>query len=157
MFADPVAAARVLALTSSRPRLSSAASPTLPCPPGRLDRPLTLKMAPLDLTHGHNFTPSAFRAAIQPRLSAGSPVAELVSTVVEHTFDTIRALRLARQGREAVEGEEEMSLHDPLLVPREQTGNMGEDEEEGEGTRLDDNSATSEPKAEVQPGAQQPR
>ncbi|KAM5505410.1 hypothetical protein McanMca71_001256 [Microsporum canis] len=116
VFADPVAAARVLALTSSRPRLSSAASPTLPCPPGRLDRPLTLKMAPLDLTHRHNFTPSAFRAAIQPRLSAGSPVAELVSTVVEHTFDTIRALRLARQGREAVEGEEEMSLHDPVCV-----------------------------------------
>lgn len=71
-------------------------------------------MAPLDLTHTQNFTPTAFRAAITPHLQRSSPLAELVSTVVEHTFSTIRELKLARH--EATSAEEEMSLHDPVCV-----------------------------------------
>ncbi|OAL71248.1 hypothetical protein A7D00_4148 [Trichophyton violaceum] len=113
VFADPLAAAQLIALTSLNPRRTwPAASPM--APPRRLDKRLTLKMAPLDLTHTQNFTPTAFRAAITPHLQRSSPLAELVSTVVEHTFSTIRELKLARH--EAATTEEEMSLHDPVCV-----------------------------------------
>ncbi|KMQ44437.1 Inosine/uridine-preferring nucleoside hydrolase domain [Trichophyton rubrum] len=113
VFADPLAAAQLIALTSLNPRRTwPAASPM--APPRRLDKRLTLKMAPLDLTHTQNFTPTAFRVAITPHLQRSSPLAELVSTVVEHTFSTIRELKLARH--EAATTEEEMSLHDPVCV-----------------------------------------
>lgn len=113
VFADPLAAAQLMALTSLNPRRTwPAASPM--AAPRRPDKRLTLKMAPLDLTHTQNFTPTAFRAAITPHLQRSSPLAELVSTVVEHTFSTIRELKLARH--EAATAEEEMSLHDPVCV-----------------------------------------
>ncbi|DAA72726.1 TPA_exp: putative Nucleoside hydrolase [Trichophyton benhamiae CBS 112371] len=115
VFADPLAAAQLMALTSLNPRRTwPAASPM--AAPRRPDKRLTLKMAPLDLTHTQNFTPTAFRAAITPHLQRSSPLAELVSTVVEHTFSTIRELKLARH--EAATAEEEMSLHDPVCVWR---------------------------------------
>ncbi|EGE08578.1 inosine-uridine preferring nucleoside hydrolase [Trichophyton equinum CBS 127.97] len=113
VFADPLAAAQLMALTSLDPRRTwPAASPM--APPRRLNKRLTLKIAPLDLTHTQNFTPTAFHAAITPHLQRSSPLAELVSTVVEHTFSTIRELKLARH--EATSAEEEMSLHDPVCV-----------------------------------------
>ncbi|KAK2855536.1 hypothetical protein FQN49_005089 [Arthroderma sp. PD_2] len=126
VFADPVAAARLFALTSSRPRVTmptiSPSSSLQSLPPSRLANPLTVKIAPLDLTHQHNFTPSAFRPTISPLVEAGSPLAQLVSTVVEHTFGMIRHLKLVRAGKEDTvegQGEEiavEMSLHDPVCV-----------------------------------------
>ncbi|EFR01582.1 inosine-uridine preferring nucleoside hydrolase [Nannizzia gypsea CBS 118893] len=114
VFADPLAAAQLFALTSLNPRRTWPTSSPMPCPtlPGK--KRLTLKMAPLDLTHAHNFTPTAFREAITAHLQRNSPLAELISTVVEHTFSTISGLKLAR--REATTAEEEMSLHDPVCV-----------------------------------------
>lgn len=52
-----------------------------------------------------------FQKAIQPRLEAGSPLAEWVAAFMAHTFSTLEKLHVGHVGDDA-----ELSLHDPVCV-----------------------------------------
>ncbi|KAL8387831.1 hypothetical protein RB595_009642 [Gaeumannomyces hyphopodioides] len=116
-FADPVAAARVFALTSARPAstmppppasLPSGFEPLGPYPTGLRGR-LRLTLFPLDITMQHLLGKDYFAARMAPLLASGSPLARWVETVMSRTFDKIDSI--LRDG-----GDPGLSLHDPLCV-----------------------------------------
>lgn len=111
-YADAVAAARVFALTSPTPSTTLPPTSTkLPSYPPKLSKQLSIRLFPLDITHRHNMKRGEFRAAIAPRLEAGSPLAEWVAAFMAHTFRTLEALHPGHVGDDA-----ELSLHDPVCV-----------------------------------------
>lgn len=113
-FADPVAAARVYALTSPTP------ASTMPPPapgkpatlgpyPSKLSKPLLLSLFPLDITNPHLLNKGFLTAKIQPLIDAGSPLARWIATFMFGVFRKIESMVHA--------GEEPgLSLNDPLCV-----------------------------------------
>ncbi|KAK4155499.1 Inosine/uridine-preferring nucleoside hydrolase domain-containing protein [Chaetomidium leptoderma] len=112
-LADPVAAARVFALTSLVP--SWTMPPTihgksiLPPYPAKLSRQLKLTLFPLDITTPHELRQGLFNDKIQPLKKAGSPLAQWTDTFMNGTFAKIDSVL----GDGHNEG---LSLHDPLCI-----------------------------------------
>ena len=122
-LADPLAAARVLSLTSRKPGSTlpkGVAEPvkysadTLP-----EEKRLRLKLFPLDITTTHTLSASQFTSRVSPRLKAGSPLAAWTSAFLTPTFK--KMVELHEEGKHH-EGEGvdrkggELSLHDPMCV-----------------------------------------
>lgn len=114
-YADPVAAARVYALTSPMPKSTMPPQPhkipdgmhVLPPYPEKLSRQLNLTLCPLDITTPHQVTRSEYTERIKPLLDAGSPLAIWTA----HFMDG--CLRKC----ESMEGEGAgFCLHDPFTV-----------------------------------------
>ncbi|KAJ5752914.1 Inosine/uridine-preferring nucleoside hydrolase [Penicillium odoratum] len=112
-YADAVAAARVFALTSPNPNstLPLTTSTLLQPYPANLSKQLTLRLFPLDITLRHNLSRGQLRKAVDPLLSAGSPLAEWVNAFMGHTFRTLERLHPGQVGDNA-----ELSMHDPVCV-----------------------------------------
>ena len=124
-FADSIAAARVYALTSPRPRTTM--PPVPPAPKGQpegenpppflapypenLSRRLKITLFPLDITEKHILTRREFRTAVEPLIAAKSPMAEWASAFMNATFDKVEELHPDVKG-DAVG----LQLHDPLCV-----------------------------------------
>lgn len=109
-FADPVAAARVFALTSLDP--ASTMPPTTSSslkPYPALSRRLKLSLFPLDITTDHLLNKGYFTQRISPLVEAGSPLARWLEHVLSRTFDKIDSIL----GDGSEPG---LSLHDPLTV-----------------------------------------
>lgn len=111
-YADPVAAAKVYALTSPQPRSTLPFTNTDASKrhfPGRLSRQLKLTLCPLDITTPHLMTRDFFTEKVQHCLDSGSPLARWASHFIQGAFDKIRSMNF--QGQEPA-----LSLHDPLIV-----------------------------------------
>ncbi|KAI7339430.1 fungal transcriptional regulatory protein [Hortaea werneckii] len=124
-FADPVAAARVYALTSPNPFTTM--PPTPPAPPGakegehpppylasypqKLSRQLKATMFPLDITERHLIKRGEYRKTMEPVLASGSPLAEWTTAFLNATFDKVESLQSKVSGDEVG-----LQLHDPLCV-----------------------------------------
>jgi inosine-uridine nucleoside N-ribohydrolase len=113
-YADPVAAARVFALTSADPHSTMPPIPdsvaALAPYPAKLSRRLRLTLFPLDITTPHLLTRSFFGDRVRPFAKAGSPLAQWTSHFLNRTFEKI----VSMEGEEA--GEPGLSLHDPMTV-----------------------------------------
>ncbi|KAL9098965.1 MAG: hypothetical protein Q9163_005471 [Psora crenata] len=122
-LADPIAAARLYALTSPDPRstvpLAAPLPPTVgggrhhflePYPPKEDlgERRLKVILFPLDVTTPHILRQAEVDAVTRPLMAAGSPLAEWVSAFTSSTFRKNASL----QEDEGVQ----MSLHDPVVV-----------------------------------------
>ncbi|KAI7653826.1 nucleoside hydrolase, partial [Hortaea werneckii] len=124
-FADPVAAARVYALTSPNPFTTM--PPTPPAPPGakegehpppylasypqKLSRQLKVTMFPLDITERHLIKRGEYRKTMEPVIASGSPLAEWTTAFLNSTFDKVESLQSNVSGDEVG-----LQLHDPLCV-----------------------------------------
>ena len=124
-FADSVAAARVYALTSPKPRTTMPPAP--PAPPGKkegenpppflapypaeLSRRLKVTLFPLDITERHVLTRGEFRRTLESDLAAKSPLAEWAAAFMNATFDKVESLHPEVTG-DAVG----LQLHDPLCI-----------------------------------------
>ncbi|KAI7356472.1 fungal transcriptional regulatory protein [Hortaea werneckii] len=124
-FADPVAAARVYALTSPNPFTTM--PPTPPAPPGtkegehpppylasypeKLSRQLKVTMFPLDITERHLIKRGEYRKTMEPVIASGSPLAEWTTAFLNATFDKVESLQSKVSGDEVG-----LQLHDPLCV-----------------------------------------
>ena len=123
-YADPMAAARVYALTSLNPRLTM--PPVLSAPlsknatvrpppllsyPVDLSKQLNVTLFPMDITEKHVLTRGDFEASLQPQLAAKSPLAEWVATFMNATFEKVGSLH-PELPRDAVG----LQLHDPLTI-----------------------------------------
>lgn len=121
-YADPVAAARVYALTSYVP--SATMPPPLPGSksdtssailgpyPAKLSRRLNLTLFPLDITTPHGIDRKFFSETIQPYIDAGSPLAQWTSHFIQGSFDKIASI----VDPDAVNPDMSLSLHDPLTI-----------------------------------------
>ena len=122
-LADPLAAARMLSLTSRKPGSTlpkGFAEPvkysayTLP-----EEKRLRVKLFPLDITTTHTLSASQFTGGASPLLKAGSPLAAWTSAFLTPTFK--KMVELHEEGKHH-EGEGvdrkggELSLHDPMCV-----------------------------------------
>lgn len=112
-YADPVAAARVYALTSLVPSSTMPPVPeklaTLSPYPEKLSRTLNLTLCPLDITVPHLIGKKFFTENIKEHLDASSPLAQWTSHFLMGTFSKIESM--------LGPGEEpDLSLHDPLTV-----------------------------------------
>ncbi|KAI6834645.1 fungal transcriptional regulatory protein [Hortaea werneckii] len=104
-FADPVAAARVYALTSPNPFTTM--PPTPPAPPGTKE----VTMFPLDITERHLIKRGEYRKTMEPVIASGSPLAEWTTAFLNATFDKVESLQSKVSGDEVG-----LQLHDPLCV-----------------------------------------
>lgn len=125
IIADPMAAARVFALTSPtpgstmppRPPLSTqegSNEPLLPPYPPKAelgDRRLNLIMFPLDITEPHRLLQDEFKAKTEPLREKGSPLAEWTNAFISATFKKMESMYHGHEGGSAF-----ISLHDLLCV-----------------------------------------
>ena len=104
-FADPIAAARVYALTSPKPHTvmpfalplplrekqeeDVAPLPFLPFYPDNLSKRLNVTLFPMDITGKHVLARGDLEASLEPLLAAKSPLAEWVSAFMKATFDKL--------------------------------------------------------------------
>ncbi|WEW55776.1 hypothetical protein PRK78_001209 [Emydomyces testavorans] len=113
-YADPIAAARLYALTSQMP-LSTMPPADLPSAlqsyPTALSKQLKLKLMSLDVTRSHNLIRGEFQQRVSPVAAAGSPLAEWTSAILEHSFAKLDAMHPGHEGDRAA-----LSLHDPVCV-----------------------------------------
>lgn len=131
-LADPLAAARVYALTSPNPAStmpppSSDVLPPYPPAEQLSARRLKAIMFPLDVTTGQKLREAGILDVCTPLMERGSPLAGWVNAFTRSTFEKERGLHVA--------GESEMSLHDVVVVWDAVTGGM----ERGRGWRYDGN------------------
>lgn len=114
-YADPVAAARVYALTSPDPSSTMPPMPhnipeglkVLPPYPEKLSRRLNLTLCPLDITTPHQVTRTYYTEKVKPFIDAGSPLALWTSHFM---YGCLRKC-------ESMEGEGAgLCLHDPFTV-----------------------------------------
>ena len=124
-YADSMAAARVYALTSPKPRKMMPLAPPVPLGqkegvkpqsclssyPDNLSKRLNVTLFPLDITEKHVLTRGEFGASLQPQLAAKSPLAEWVSAFMNATFERVESLHPEVSG-DAVG----VQLHDPLTI-----------------------------------------
>ncbi|KAL8824848.1 MAG: hypothetical protein Q9191_004777 [Dirinaria sp. TL-2023a] len=124
-IADPMAAARVFALTSRTPESTMPPQPPLstqegsnerllpPYPPKAElgDRRLNLILFPLDITDPHRLLQDEFEAKTGLLMERGSPLAEWTKGFIHPTFKKMESLHHGHEGRNAA-----ISLHDPLCV-----------------------------------------
>ncbi|KAH8804574.1 putative nucleoside hydrolase [Xylogone sp. PMI_703] len=124
-YADPIAAARVYALTSPKPHTTMPPIPPAPLSQGRdvsppwflssypdnLSKQLKVTLFPVDITGKHVLTRGDFEASLQPQLAAKSPLAEWVSAFMNASFEKVESLR-PEISRDAVG----LQLHDPLTI-----------------------------------------
>lgn len=124
-FADSVAAARMYALSSPRPK--STMPPVAPSPQGTkadeapppyladypesMSRQLKITLFPLDITHHHLLRRGEFRALTEPLLQEKSPLAGWVTAFLNSTFNKVESLQQNARG-DAVG----IELHDPLTI-----------------------------------------
>ncbi|KAF4973453.1 hypothetical protein FSARC_278 [Fusarium sarcochroum] len=111
-YADPVAAARVYALTSPNPSSTMPASQRnskLGVYPDKLSSHLRIILAPLDITVPHVMKKSHFEEQVKPHVDAGSPLALWASKFILATYDKMRTLQ--KTGKQP-----DFSLHDPLTI-----------------------------------------
>ncbi|KAK1622782.1 inosine-uridine preferring nucleoside hydrolase [Colletotrichum phormii] len=104
IYADPVAAARVFALTSPRPYTSmpvTTAASTLPPYPDYLSRKLKLTLFPLDITTPHRLFKGPFTEKAKPLEEAGSPLAQWTGHFMSRTFAKIESLKPSGSTTEA--------------------------------------------------------
>lgn len=112
-FADAVASARVLALTSPNPRTTMppilVAGLALPPYPAKLSKPLSLTLFPLDITTPHLMRAADLDGILLPLVQKGSPLAEWVHAFVSRTIAKVKLL---------TESEEDpgMELHDAVCT-----------------------------------------
>ena len=125
ILADPMAAARVFALTSQTPESTIPLKPPIstqegsdeqllpPYPPKVElgDRRLRLMLFPLDITDPHRLLQDEFEAKIGPSIEKGSPLAEWTNAFISATFKKRESLHHGHEGRSA-----SISLHDPVCV-----------------------------------------
>lgn len=98
-YADPVAAARIFALTSVNPSstmplipLGSLSPTTLPPYPPKKDlglEQLQVLLFPLDLAQQHFIRRSDFEAKVKPQIENGSPLAEWTNAFMSPIFDKL--------------------------------------------------------------------
>ncbi|KAK1675039.1 inosine-uridine preferring nucleoside hydrolase [Colletotrichum godetiae] len=108
IYADPVAAARVFALTSPRPYTSmpvTTAASTLPPYPDYLSRKLKLTLFPLDITTPHRLFKGPFTEKAKPLEEAGSPPGPVDGPL------HIESLKPPGSTTEA-----ELQLHNPMTI-----------------------------------------
>ena len=113
-YADPVATARVYALTSLNPKSTMPPMPhkipdgihVLPPYPEKLSRTLKLTLCPLDITTPHEITRAQFTDKIQPFLDAGSPLATWTSHFIYGCITKC----------ESMGKDKGLDLHDPFTV-----------------------------------------
>jgi inosine-uridine nucleoside N-ribohydrolase len=112
-YADPVATARLFALTSPRPAstMPPQAKHLSPHPvyPDRLSRLLKVTLLPLDITTPHILVKSVFDAKVRPLIASGSPLAEWIDAFMQKTYNHIKSMH---QGQ----SDPGLSLHDPLCI-----------------------------------------
>ena len=113
-YADPVATARVFALTSPKP--ATTMPPTMPREPSslppypsKLSRQLNLTLFPLDVTTPHVLHRSTLETKLLPLLKAGSPLAEWTYAFLSKTIQKVESLTY-KQVDPGVE------LHDAVCV-----------------------------------------
>ncbi|KXH60265.1 inosine-uridine preferring nucleoside hydrolase [Colletotrichum salicis] len=114
IYADPVAAARVFALTSPRPYTSMpvpTAASTLPPYPDHLSRKLKLTLFPLDITTPHRLFKGPFTEKAKPLEEAGSPLAQWTGHFMSRTFAKIESLKPPGSTTDAG-----LQLHDPMTI-----------------------------------------
>ncbi|KAL8851297.1 MAG: hypothetical protein Q9221_003827 [Calogaya cf. arnoldii] len=118
-IADPVAAARIYALTSpdpesTMPPFGSATGLKDYPPKDQLgDRRLRVAKFPLDITTRHSLRRDEAQRKVNPLREMGSPLAEWVMAFTEHGFQTTESLDT---GHEVGGGSTWISLHDPVVV-----------------------------------------
>ncbi|EEP81010.1 conserved hypothetical protein [Uncinocarpus reesii 1704] len=113
-YADPVAAARVFALTSQMPLSTmppAELSPNLPTYPSTLSKQLKVKLVSLDVTRSHNLTRGQFHERVAAIAAAKSPLAEWTSAILEHCFTRLDVMHPGHEGDMA-----SLSLHDPVCI-----------------------------------------
>ncbi|KMP04172.1 hypothetical protein CIRG_03863 [Coccidioides immitis RMSCC 2394] len=113
-YADPVAAARIFALTSQMPlsTMPPADLPSaLPVYPATLSKQLKVKLVSLDVTRSHNLTRGQFRDRIASTVATRSPLVEWTSAILEHSFAKLDAMHPGHEGDMAA-----LSLHDPVCI-----------------------------------------
>ena len=125
ILADPIAAARVFALTSPDPASTMPPTPPSPAespsnrhflppypPKAKLgNRRLNMSLFPLDITDPHKLLRKDFEKAITPLVKNGSPLADWAQAFLGSTFRKMDALYHGHAG-----GDASLSLHDPLCV-----------------------------------------
>jgi inosine-uridine nucleoside N-ribohydrolase len=111
-YADPVATARVFALTSMTPSATMPASTEasiLPPYPEKLSRRLNLTLCPLDITEPHEIDKKFFAERFNVLVQSGSPLAQWTAHILGGVFKKIESI--LGEGTEAG-----LSMHDPLTV-----------------------------------------
>lgn len=112
-YADAVAAARVLALTSPTPNSTLPPIPENISALGRypedLPRKLKLTLFPLDITEPHILNRGPFAESLKPVMDKGSPLAQWADHFLTRTFDNIEKM----VGPGVDPG---LSLHDPMTI-----------------------------------------
>lgn len=124
-YADSMAAARLYALTSPKPHITTPPTPPaylgqkegVPPPPflssypDNLSKQLNVTLFPMDITEKHVLTRGDFEASLQPQLAAKSPLAEWVSAFMKASFEKVESLH-PEVSADAVG----LQLHDPLTI-----------------------------------------
>ncbi|SPN97015.1 related to inosine-uridine preferring nucleoside hydrolase [Cephalotrichum gorgonifer] len=110
-YADPIAAARVFALTSPTPKstMPPSSAVSLPPYPENLSRTLKLTLFPLDITERHLLNRPHFVESLKSVKEQGSPLAQWADHFLTKTFDNIE--RIVGPGIEPG-----LSLHDPMTI-----------------------------------------
>jgi len=116
-FADSVAAARVLALTSPNPKttmppslhLKSGPHKSLPDYPDKLSRPLKVRLFPVDVTMHHKLPERLYHDYVD--LLADSPLANWSKLFLKATFEKVFSLA-PKQDRSKLG----LEMHDPLTI-----------------------------------------
>ena len=110
-YADPVAAARVFALTSAVPSSTMPPVPenidTLPPYPEKLSRKLKVTLCPLDITTPHQVNRPQFFKRVGALVEAGSPLATWTAHIMDGCFKKCEAMEGPGAG---------LGLHDPFTV-----------------------------------------
>ncbi|CAG9986774.1 unnamed protein product [Clonostachys byssicola] len=109
-YADPIAAARVYALTSPSPQ-STLPPSSLPAYPPKLPRRVQLKLFPLDLTSPHRLSKSQFNERSKPLAEGGSPLAQWTTHFMSRTFEKINSMKPPGSTSDPA-----LQLHDPMVL-----------------------------------------
>lgn len=116
-YADPVAAARIFALTSPAPRSTmppGGGASSLTGYPARLPGRLSLVLFPLDITKPHRLHRKQSADRTAGLVGAGSPLAEWTAHFMSRTFAKIDSLSGA--GGSAAAADPGLQLHDTMTM-----------------------------------------